>query len=311
MLTACGRPGRAGRSWVAALQVLTFWFLWCTPSGAQDIEPGTYTNIPVGANALVVGIGRTTGEVVFDPTLPVEDAEADIYAVSLGYVRGLDVAGRSGRLELLVPYTWGSAEGLFEGDATKITRSGLADARVRFAVNLLGAPALAPRDFGSFRQGTIVGASVQVVVPVGQYDDSKRINLGSNRWAFRPEVGVSQAWGDWRLDLHGAVWLSTDNDRFLRTSVLSQEPLGAVQLHLTRTFASGVWISGGGTFFHGGQTEVDGQLRNDLQSNSRLGAGFSIPVGPHAIRVLYTSGLTTRIGGDFRTVGVAYQFNWF
>lgn len=293
------------------MRVLLLFLLLCGVATGQEIEPGTYVNIPVGANALVVGVGRTTGDVVFDPTLPVEDAEADIYAVSLGYVRGLDVGGRSGRLEVLVPYSWGSAQGLFAGDLTKITRSGLADARVRFAINLSGAPALAPREFGSYRQGTIVGASVQVVVPVGQYDDTKRINLGSNRWAFRPEVGLSQAWGNWRLDLHGAVWLSTDNDRFLRTSVLSQEPLGAVQLHLTRTFASGVWVSGGGTFFHGGQTEVNGQVRNDLQSNSRVGAGISIPVGPHAMRVLYTNGLTTRIGGDFRTLGVAYQFNWF
>ncbi len=197
------------------------------------------------------------------------------------------------------------------GEFTRITRSGLADPRVRFAVNLIGAPALEASDFVNYRQDTIVGASVQVIVPVGQYDDTKRINLGSNRWAFRPEIGLSQAWGPWRMDVHGSVWLSTDNTRYLETSTLSQDPLTAVQLHLTRRFSSGVWISGGGTFFRGGHTRVDGQFRNDLQSNSRLGIAVAVPMGPHSIRVFYTTGLTTRIGGDFETVVVAYQLNWF
>lgn len=295
----------------AGVRLVCLSILLSGSAAAQDIEPGAYVNIPVGATALILGGGQTTGEVVFDSTLPIEDATAEINAVTFGYVRGLDVAGRSARLEVLVLYTWGSAEGLFIGEPMRITRSGLADARVRFAFNLVGGPALEPREFASYRQGTIVGASVQVVLPVGRYDETKRINLGSNRWAFRPEVGLSQAWGGWRMDLHGSVWLATDNDRFLQASTLSQGALGALQIHLTRMFSSGVWISGGGTFFRGGQTRLDGQLRNDLQSNSRLGIGVSIPVQRHAIRAFYTTGLTTRIGGDFDTVGAALQLNWF
>jgi len=104
--------------------------------------------------------------------------------------------------------------------------------------------------------------------------------------------------------------LTTDNTEFLVSSTRSQAPLVALQTHLIRTFASGVWVSFGGTFFRGGQTQVDGLRRNDLQSNSRLGASLTVPVGPHAVKAIVTSGLTTRIGGDFDTYAVAYQFTW-
>ena len=277
---------------------------------AQDLDPGTYTNAPVGANVLVLALGRTSGEIVFDPTLPVEDATAAINAGTVVYARALGLAGRAARVEVMVPYTWGSAEGLFLGEQTRITRSGLADPCVRFAVNLFGAPALTPREFGGYRQGTILGVSLQVVAPLGQYDSTKLINLGSNRWAFKPEIGLSRAWRRWRADLHASIWLITDNTEFLVSSTRSQDPLVALQTHLIRTFASGVWVSFGGTFFRGGQTRVDGLGRNDLQSNSRIGASLTVPFGPHALKVIGTSGLTTRIGGDFDTVALVYQFTW-
>ncbi len=76
---------------------------------AQDLDPGTYTNAPVGANVLVLALGRTSGEIVFDPTLPVEDATAAINAATMVYARALGLAGRAARIEVVVPYTWGSA----------------------------------------------------------------------------------------------------------------------------------------------------------------------------------------------------------
>jgi len=279
-------------------------------SHAQDLDPGTYTNAPVGANVLALALGRTNGEIVFDPTLPIENASAAINAGTVIYARALGLAGRAARVEVMVPYTWGSAEGLFLGEQARITRSGLADPRIRFAVNLIGAPALTPREFATYRQTTIVGVSLQVVAPLGQYDPTKLINLGSNRWAFKPEIGLSRAWRRWRADLHASVWLTTDNTEFLVSSTRSQEPLVALQTHLIRTFASGVWVSFGGTFFRGGQTQVDELRRNDLQSNSRIGASLTMPFGPHAVKAIVTSGLTTRIGGDFETYIVAYQFTW-
>ena len=135
------------------------------------------------------------------------------------------------------------------------------------------------------------------MAPLGQYDPTKLINLGSNRWAFKPEIGLSRAWRRWRADLHASVWLTTDNTEFLVSSTRSQDQLVALQTHFVRTFAGGVWVSFGGTFFRGGQTQVDGLRRNDLQSNSRLGASLTVPFGAHAVKAIVTSGLTTRIGG--------------
>jgi len=307
---SCENGLRHSRRFLASCVVLLAGLSSAGTVRAQDLDPGTYTNAPVGANVLVLALGRTNGEIIFDLTLPVEDATAAINAGTVIYARALGLAGRAARIEVMVPYTWGSAEGLFLGEETRITRSGLADPRVRFAVNLLGAPALTPREFATYRQTTILGVSLQVVAPLGQYDPSKLINLGSNRWAFKPEVGLSHAWGRWRADLHASVWLLTDNTEFLVSSTRSQEPLVALQTHLVRTLRSGVWFSFGGTFFRGGQTQVDGLRHNDLQSNSRLGASLTVPFGAHALKAIVTSGLTTRIGGDFDTYVVAYQFTW-
>ena len=302
--------GHRARRCLASCVVLLAGLSGAGRARAQDLDPGTYTNTPVGANVLVLALGRTSGEIIFDPTLPVEDATAAINAGTVIYARALGLAGRAARVEVMVPYTWGSAEGLFLGEQTRITRSGLADPRVRVAVNLIGAPSLTPREFATYRQTTILGISLQVVAPLGQYDPTKLINLGSNRWAFKPEIGLSRAWGRWRADLHASVWLTTDNTGFLVSSTRSQEPLAALQTHFVRTFAGGVWVSFGGTFFRGGQTQVDGLRRNDLQSNSRLGTSLTVPFGPHAVKAIVTSGLTTRIGGDFDTYAVAYQFTW-
>ena len=213
------RLGQVARARRLRIALIVMFLVPPGTAAAQDLEPGTYVNAPVGANALVLGVGRTRGEVVFDPTLPVE-GRSGAHQRHHGRVRAgpLDIADRSARLELFAPYTWGSAEGLFLGEFTRITRAGLADPRIRFAYNLYRAPALEAREFASYRQDTIVGVSLQVVVPLGQYDDTKRINLGSNRWAFRPEIGLSQAWGPWRIDLHASVWLSTGNTRYLETS---------------------------------------------------------------------------------------------
>ena len=68
-----------------------------------------------------------------------------------------------------------------EGSGQQIYRSGMADSIFRLSVNLFGGPAMRPKDFVKWKQKNILGASVEVVVPTGQYYSSHLINPGSNR----------------------------------------------------------------------------------------------------------------------------------
>src|SRR5258708_2116217 len=159
----------------------------------QQLEPRAYSVSPVGTNIVVFGYGRSTGDIAFDPSLPITDASATINGASPGYFRSIDFCGRSANISVALPYVWGNLQGNVAGQFQQIRRSGLGDPIVRFAVNLHGAPAMDLKQFAAYRQKTVIGASVVVAAPLGQYDPAKAINLGGNRWAFKPEVGVSLA----------------------------------------------------------------------------------------------------------------------
>jgi Putative MetA-pathway of phenol degradation len=187
----------------------------------------------------------------------------------------------------------------------------LSDPRVKVSMNFIGAPALKTHEFIKFRQKTIIGGSLQITAPLGQYDPNLRVNLGTNRWSLKPELGVSRALGRWTLELYGSVWLFTANHRYLQTSTLRQAPIGAVQGHVAYSFRPRLWAALDAVYFGGGRTTVNGVKRNDLQSNARYGFTFSVPLAKqHSLKFLFSTGLVTRIGSDFNAVGVAYQFAW-
>jgi len=190
--------------------------------------------------------------------------------------------------------------------------SGLADPRFRLSVNLLGSPALTPQEFAKYQQRIIVGASLQVAAPLGQYDPDRYINLGANRWSFRPEVGVSYARGHWILEGAGGAWLFTDNTDYVGSTTLAQTALYFATANAIWTFRRSLWLAFSYGLANGGKTRVDGAVTNELQRNDRLGATLVAPVHKSfAIRVVYTSGLSTRSGADFDSIAFGGQYTWF
>jgi hypothetical protein len=280
---------------------------------AQELEPRAYATSPVGFSALIGAYSRSDGGVVLDPTLPVEDVTAGINGASLGYFQTFGLFGRLANVGLVASYAWGSMEGLLAGEFARLTRSGLGDPRLRFATNLTGAPSLEPRDFAGYRQKTNLGLSLALSAPLGQYDPAKLINLGTNRWAFKPELGLSHRRGHWLLEMAGGVWLYTTNNRFFEgTSTREQEPVFSFQGHIIRDLPKGTWISFNTNLFTGGKVRVDSQpsVAPPLR-NSRLGVTYSFPFHRrHSLKVTYSNGIFTRFGGDFSSIAVVYQFVW-
>ncbi len=283
------------------------------PSGlrAQQMEPRSYANAPIGLNFLVAAYQYAWGDVLFDPSVPIKNADAKVNGVVLGYSRVLDFWGESGTLAVALPYAWISGSGLVEGQAESVHRSGFGDLGLRLSVNLIGAPALSLQEFRAYRQDTIVGASLAITAPTGQYDPPKLVNVGTNRWSFAPQVGVSKALGQWILEGTMGVTFFTDNNEFLGNKVRQQDPLYAVQAHVIYNFSPALWGALDWTYYFGGRTTVNGILGEDLQSNSRWGATLAQSLDKYnSIKFYFNAGAYARTGTDFTTIGIAWQYRW-
>jgi hypothetical protein len=293
--------------------LLVCWVLMvmAAPASAQDIEPRAYSNAPIGVNFLVAGYAYTQGGVSFDSALPVTNPELTTSSAVVGYARVLDLGGRSAKFDVIAPLTALSGSADFNGEPLDRDITGLGDPRFRLSVNFFGAPALSLKEFAGFRQDLIIGASLQVSAPTGQYDASRLVNLGTNRWSFKPELGVSQALGRWTLEGMAAVTLYTDNEDFYQHQTRSQDPLYSLQAHVIYSFRSGVWGSVDGTYFAGGRTTLDDRLNNDLQQNWRIGATLAFPVNVrNSIKLYGSSGVSARTGNSFDLLGIAWQYRW-
>ena len=210
---------------------------------AQELEPRRWSHLPVGANFGSAGYAFTEGNIFLDPALLVENAQAKIHSTGFSYLRVFDVGGKSGRIDVVAPYSSGRWEGDVDGEPATARRRGFGDPHVRFAVNLMGSPAQSVEQFAQFNAKTIVGIALDVTLPLGEYTNERLINLGSNRWALRPELGVVHTVNKWTYELTASAWLFGDNNDYFRGTKLKQDPLYALQTHLIYTFRPGLWAS--------------------------------------------------------------------
>ena len=278
---------------------------------AQEAEPRSYSNTPVGLNFLIAGYVFAQGKLAFDPNLSIADANFRSSTGLLAYVRSFDFAGQSAKFDVIVPGVSFDAQGFVNGLPRERQMAGLGDPRFRFSFNLFGAPALSAKDFASYQQDLIVGVSLQVSAPLGQYDNTKLLNLGGNRWSFKPELGISKAWGPWTFEVAPGVTFFSDNTDFLGGNRFAQAPIYAVQAHLLYTFQSGVWIALDGIYFAGGHTTLNGVKSDNEQRNTRAGFTLALPIDRrNSLKFSASTGISTRTGSEFSAVGVAWQYRW-
>lgn len=276
------------------------------------MEPRAYSASPIGTNFVVMGYAHLRGSVLTDPSVPVTDIYAKIDAYALGYAHTFGLAGRSANLGVAVPYMRAKVTGQVFDEPASAYRAGMGDARLRFAVNLIGGPALTREEFAERVPTTSVGASLSIVAPTGQYVPTRLINVGANRWVYKPEIGVSQPLGDWFAEVSAGVWLYKDNNDFFGGQRKSQDPLWEYQLHGGYNFRPGLWLAVDAAHYSGGQTTVNGVEKQDMQENSRYGTTLSVPLGPGwQTKFAYSKGFATRAGGDFELFSVALQYRWF
>ena len=296
------------------LRLIAVWAvmsLAASPGGAQELEPRAYRTLPTGLNAAVVAYAFSSGNVVSEPSTPIEDLEAQAHTAILGYVRSFGLFGRSASLRLTAPYVYMSASATVGGSFAEGNRAGWATPRAQLAVNLLGGPALKPKEFAQYKQGRNLGVSLTVAPPGGQYTSDHLINFGTNRWAVKPEIGYSSISGKWIFEAAAGVWMFTTNTDAPGGVTREQDPIGHNQGHLTYNFKKGLWLALSANYFTGGRTFIDGVEKDDLQKNSRIGLTLSLPAGRgKSVRLAAHTGAVTSIGADFDIATIAYQVLW-
>ena len=278
---------------------------------AQDLEPRAYSNVPVGLNFVLAGYAYTAGGVVFDPAVPLENANIKIHGSVLAYARSVKIGPFSGKVDMIVPYAWLSGTADFQGEPVSREVSGLGDPRVRLSVNFLGAPAMRLSEFKDYKQDLIIGASLQIYAPLGQYDAERLVNIGTNRFTFKPELGISKTFGPLFLEFSAGVTFFTVNHDFYQGKTRSQAPIGSMQGHVVYSLRRGIWLALDGTYYWGGRTTLEGVEGNDLQKNSRLGFTGALPINlHHSVKLYLSTGVSTRTGSDYNAIGLAWQYRW-
>ena len=310
-------PRWRGAAWRSgSVAAFLAWTLGCPgPAAAQELEPRAYSASPVGANFASVAYLNSWGSVLFDPTVPITDTHASLNAVTLGYGRTFGLGGVQALATVGLPYAWGSFSGKVVGADSSVTRSGVGDMRAKLSVNLIGSPALSPVDFARATPRSVVaGASLTISAPTGQNYPKKLINIGANRWGFKPEIGASYNWRRrWYADLYGGVWFFSANpSAYPGTARRQQDPLTSLQAHVSYTLAKRSWVALDGTWFWGGDSHTNGGPGVARMDNKRIGAVVAIGLtARQSIKVTYSDGASTRVGDDFGTAGFAYQLLWF
>jgi hypothetical protein len=275
---------------------------------AQEIEPRAYSANPLGVTFAGLSVLHSHGDVVLEPSSPLTDVNAKVYIGALALGGTFSLFGRTAMAGIGVPYAWAKVSGRIDEDARSVERTGLADTRVRFAINLLGGKAMALPEFVRRKPSTTLGTSLVVSIPTGQYFDDKLVNIGTNRWAFKPEIGLSHPTGPWTLELYGGAWFFTGNDSYLGNQRREQDPMLSLQSHVGYTIQPRLWIAADVTYYAGGRVVTNDVPAAERQDNVRVGVTTSLPVGrSNAVKLAWSRGAITRLGGNFDTWGIAWQ----
>jgi hypothetical protein len=306
------RYGLGNRFICRLLFFLLFIFL-AFPCLAEELEPRRWAHLPIDKKFTGMGYSYTKADISLDPVLKIEEGQVDLHTWVAKYIRTFSIFDKTARIDFLQGYQEGRWKGLLDGVPTTVRRSGWTDTLVRFAINLYGAPPLQGQEYAKHRATTevetIVGAGLSVQLPTGDYMDDKLINLGTNRFTLRPQIGAVHTRGKWSLEATAIVALFTDNNEFFNGRKLEQDPLYAMNGHLIYTFRPGVWASASAGYDYGGRSTVDGTKKDDRKQDLGWALSCGMPFSRHfGAKIAYVGTRTqeaTGVDSDSFIVGLS------
>ncbi|MFV2061611.1 MAG: transporter, partial [Gammaproteobacteria bacterium] len=291
--------------------ILSFALFYGSLSQAQELEPRSYINIPIAQNFLAVLYTYSDGDIFTAPQVPVQDVTLRVDGPFLGYAHTFALFGHSAKLDMSIGHACALGKAVFEGNNISRGFCGVTDSKIRLNYNFYGAPALAIQDFVKHKKQTVIGTSLQVNIPTGEYDTQYLLNIGSNRWYIKPEIGMSIPVGKWEFDFALGVKFFADNDEFKGVSTLRQDPIYNVQLHIVYDIVRGQWVAFDTNYFEGGDTYLDGVKSSLTRGNYRGGMTYSFAINSqNSIKLLANTGVTTRLGNKSNAYGLAWSYRW-
>jgi len=292
---------------------LVIWLMSFSNSlNAQELEPRLLTNIPVKSNVIAAGYGYTAGNILIDPSIPIENFNAKLNSFIGAYARSINFFGMSGKVDVVVPYTSADWTGTYQGNYEESSQTGFGDVRIRLSFDFIGAPAVSLSEFNKYKPKTIMGFSTQIIAPTGKYDSEILPNLGTNRWTLKTQLGLAQHFDkNWVMEFYLSGWFFSPNTNFLNGQVLTQTPFVGIKAHVIKTFKKGIWITAGTGYGYGAKPSVDDVKRDVTISSFIIGASVSVPFADgHTLRLIGKSSFRILQGPDFNGVFLTYQYFW-
>lgn len=270
---------------------------------AQDLEPRRWNILPLGTQVLGGGYAYTSGDILFDPTLEIEDATVKANSFVIQYVRPFKLGNKFARVDVRLPISFVHWEGLLNGDFASVDRNGFTDSRVRLSVNLIGPKASGPKELFNYFQknpiNTTVGASIAVTLPTGLYKADKLLNIGQNRFVIRPQIGILHNRGKWSYELTSSVIFFTNNNDFFGGNTRSQKPMFAIQGHIIKRFESKLWVSVSAGTGTGSKSTINDDSKDDRRNDVLASISTGYPIAKkQSLKLAYVYSRTTRILGS-------------
>jgi len=278
---------------------------------AQTLEPKLYANLPIGLNVLLVGYGHSEGAIPENSSLGLEEPNLNINSAFLVYGRTFDVLGHNTKFDIILPFSKLHGTALHNGAPVTRDVQGMGDTKARVSFNIFGAPALSLQEFASYQPDTVLGVSLQVTVPTGQYDSSKLVNISVHRWAVKPGIGISKTIKDFTFEFSADAEFYSSNDDFFGGIKRKQDSIYSTQVHVLYKFYRTMWLGIGANYYSGGEYFNDAIGADNALKNTRIGATFAIPINKHqSIKLYGNKGVNTRYGTDFDAIGISWQYTW-
>jgi hypothetical protein len=279
---------------------------------AQFTDPHNYDNTPVATNQVELAYTYARSDVSIDTGLVIAGAKFNLNAGTIDYSHYFGLANHLIWVNGSVPIA--GLSGSVTGTNIRGSVNGAADSSYQVAALLKGGPALRVADFDNYKPETIVGVSFSVAAPSGQYNGNKILNLGSNRWLFRPEIALSHPFGPeqkWQLDTYANCEFYTDDASYRGTKVLSEQPLPGFEGHLSYSFNDKLWAALDTRYSVRGDTSINGVDQNDSQENFIIGSEVNLALNlQHSLVFEFAKAVVHRNGTAYTGFTVKYDFVW-
>jgi Putative MetA-pathway of phenol degradation len=279
---------------------------------AQFAEAHHYDNAPVGVNQLELAYAYARSDASIDTSLVVADARFDLNQGTFTYTRYFGFLHRAAWVEASVPLA--DLSGSISGTNIQGSTTGSGDSSYAVTALLKGGPALSADQFTDYQPTTTVGVSLTISAPTGQYNSNKLLNLGSDRWSFKPEIAVSHPFGSeqkWQCDVYAHAYFFTDNTSYKGREILRQEPLPGLEGHVSYFFVHNAWGSIDALYSFRGATVVDGVHQNDAQQSFMLGSEVNVSLNPRNSLVFqFAKALVHQNGPALTGFAVKYSYSW-